>query len=129
MDRFEQGMKQLRKYVSDEEAKQLVESDSLASVAPDLRKLIVEFAYGDIYSRGVLLDRERQLVVIASVVTQGALPQIKTHIKRGIVIGLTPEQIVEAIIQLIPYIGFPSVQNALTVAKQLFEELQIEIML
>ena len=127
MDRFEQGMKQLRKYVSDEEAKQLVESDSLASVAPDLRKLIVEFAYGDIYSRGVLLDLERQLVVISSVVTQGALPQIKTHIKRGLAIGLTSNQIVEAIIQLIPYIGFPSVQNALTVAKQLFDELKIEV--
>lgn len=129
MNRFEQGMEQLKKYVSDEEAKQLVESDALASIAPDLRKLIVEFAYGDIYSRGVLLDRERQLVVISSVVTQGALPQVKTHIKRGLAIGITPEAIVEAIMQLIPYIGFPSVQNALIVAKQLFEEMKIEVTL
>ena len=123
MNRFERGIEQLKKYVSEEELKQLVQSDALASIAPDLRKLIIEFAYGDIYSRGELLDQERQLVVISSVVTQGALPQVKTHIKRGLAIGLTPNQIVEAIMQLIPYIGFPSVQNALTVAKQVFEEI------
>ena len=127
MERFEKGLETLKKYVTEEEATQLVSHDTLASVAPDLRKLIVEFAYGDIYSRDGLDDKKRALIVISSVVTQGALPQIKTHVARGLQIGLSAPEIVETMIQLIPYIGFPRVQNALTVVKQLFEEKGIQV--
>ena len=127
MERFEKGLEILKKYVTEEEAIQLVSQDTLASVAPDLRKLIVEFAYGEIYSREGLDEKKRALVVISSVATQGALPQIKTHVARGLQIGLSPTEIVEAIMQLIPYIGFPRVQNALTVVKQLFEEKGIQV--
>lgn len=127
MERFEKGLEILKKYVTEEEATQLVSQDTLASVAPDLRKLIVEFAYGEIYSREGLGEQKRALVVISSVVTQGALPQIKTHVARGLQIGLSPTEIVEAMMQLIPYIGFPRVQNALTVVKQLFEEKGIQV--
>lgn len=121
------GLETLKKYVTEEEATQLVTQDALASVAPDLRKLIIEFAYGDIYSRKGLDEKKRALVVISSVVTQGALPQIKTHVARGLQIGLTPTEIVEAMMQLIPYVGFPRVQNALTVVNQLFEEKGIQV--
>ena len=127
VERFEKGLETLKKYVNEEEATQLVTQDALASIAPDLRKLIVEFAYGDIYSREGLDEKKRALVVISSVVSQGALPQIKTHVARGLQIGLTPTEIVEAMLQLIPYIGFPRVQNALTVVKQLFEEKGIQV--
>jgi 4-carboxymuconolactone decarboxylase len=127
MERFDKGLETLKKYVTEEEATQLVSQDTLASIAPDLRKLIVEFAYGDIYSRDGLDERKRALVVISSVVTQGALPQIKTHVARGLQIGLSATEIVEAMMQLIPYIGFPRVQNALTVVKQLFEEKDIQV--
>jgi 4-carboxymuconolactone decarboxylase len=127
MERFDKGLETLKKYVTEEEATQLVSKDTLASIAPDLRKLIVEFAYGDIYSRDGLDERKRALVVISSVVTQGALPQIKTHVARGLQIGLSATEIVEAMMQLIPYIGFPRVQNALTVVKQLFEEKDIQV--
>lgn len=123
--RFEKGLKEIAKYVSQEELGQMVSADALASIAPDLRKLIIEFAYGDIYSRDGLVERDRQLVVISSIVTQGTLPQLRTHLKRGLAIGIEPKELVEAIMQLIPYVGFPKVQNALTVAKQLFEDEKI----
>lgn len=119
-ERFNKGMETMRQYVSEEELQQMVSNDALAHIAPDLRKLIVEYAYGDIYSCGELDAKERALVVISTVVTQGAAPQTKTHIKRGLYAGLTEAQIVEAILQLAPYIGFPRVQNALTLASEVF---------
>ncbi|MGE7093971.1 carboxymuconolactone decarboxylase family protein [Lysinibacillus sp. NPDC048646] len=126
-ERFTKGLETIKHYVTEEEATRMVESDALADIAPDLRKMIIEFAYGDVYSRPGLDAKSRALVVITTVVTQGAAPQTKTHITRGLHAGLTPREIVEALLQLVPYIGFPRVQNALTVAQQVFQEKQLKV--
>jgi len=120
--RFEKGLETIKQYVTEEEAAKMIGNDALADIAPDLRKMIVEFAYGDVYSREGLDAKSRALVVITSVVTQGVAPQTKTHITRGLHAGLTPKEIVEALLQLVPYVGFPRVQNALTIAQQVFKE-------
>ena len=122
-ERFTKGLETIRQYVTEEEAAAMVEHDALADIAPDLRKMIIEFAYGDIYSRPGLDAKSRALVVITSVVTQGVGPQTKTHIKRGLHAGLTQTEITEALLQLAPYIGFPRVQNALTIAQQVFQDI------
>ena len=127
MDRFQKGLETMKDYVTEDALKQMVESDALADIAPDLRKMIVEFAYGDIYSRDGLGKKKRALVVITTVVTQGAAPQTKTHITRGLHAGLTPKEIVEALLQLVPYIGFPRVQNALTIAQEVFREKKLTV--
>ncbi|MFJ8101697.1 carboxymuconolactone decarboxylase family protein [Lysinibacillus sp. NPDC096212] len=121
-ERFTKGYETIKQYVTKEEAARMIEADALADLAPDLRKMIIEFAYGDVYSRPGLDAKSRALVVITAVVTQGAAPQTKTHIKRGLHVGLTQTEIVEALLQLVPYIGFPRVQNALTIAQQVFKE-------
>ncbi|MGE7946800.1 carboxymuconolactone decarboxylase family protein [Lysinibacillus sp. NPDC093688] len=121
-ERFSKGYETIKQYVTKEEAARMIEADALADIAPDLRKMIIEFAYGDVYSRPGLDAKSRALVVITAVVTQGAAPQTKTHIKRGLHVGLTQTEIVEALLQLVPYIGFPRVQNALTIAQQVFKE-------
>ncbi|MGE7543378.1 carboxymuconolactone decarboxylase family protein [Sporosarcina newyorkensis] len=120
-DRLEQGLRKIKEYVSEEEAERMMTSDTLKDLAPDLRKYIVEFGYGEIYSRPGLDSKQRQLVTLASLVTQGTEPQIKTHVKRALTVGLTKIEIVECIMQLIPYVGFPRVQNALSAAKELLE--------
>lgn len=127
MDRFKKGLETMKEYVTEDALKQMVESDALADIAPDLREMIVEFAYGDIYSREGLGKKKRALVVITAVVTQGAAPQTKTHITRGLHAGLTPKEIVEALLQLVPYIGFPRVQNALTIAQEVFREKKVTV--
>ncbi|MFJ6266366.1 carboxymuconolactone decarboxylase family protein [Lysinibacillus xylanilyticus] len=118
-ERFSKGYETIKQYVTKEEAARMLEADALADIAPDLRKMIIEFAYGDVYSRPGLDAKSRALVVITAVVTQGAAPQTKTHIKRGLHAGLTQTEIVEALLQLVPYIGFPRVQNALTIRRRL----------
>lgn len=120
--RLKKGLSTISQYVPDEEMTRMLEQDALADVAPDLRKMILEFAYGEVYSRPGLDAKTRSLITISSVVTQGTEPQTRTHIKRGLHVGLTPTEISEALMQLIPYIGFPRVQNALTIAQEIFKE-------
>ncbi|MCP3761796.1 carboxymuconolactone decarboxylase family protein [Domibacillus sp. A3M-37] len=67
-------------------------------MAPDFRRWIIE-AYGEIYGRPHLDKKEQALIVILSLVTQGAHTQLATHIKHGMNAGLTKEQVAEYIIQ------------------------------
>ena len=95
-------------------------------IAPDLSKYVVEFAFGGIYSRPGLDNKQKVLTTITALVAQGK-PQIGMHIKTCLTVGLTPEEIVGCIMHLIPYTGFPSVLNALTVAKEIFQEQGITV--
>nr|WP_243454142.1 carboxymuconolactone decarboxylase family protein [Oceanisphaera pacifica] len=99
---------------------------AFADIAPDLQKYVVEFAFGGIYSRPGLDNKQKVLATITALVAQGK-PQIAMHINTGLTVGLTPEEIVGCIMHLLPYTGFPSVINALTVAKQVFKEQGISV--
>ena len=96
---------------------------SLESIAPDVGRLIVEFAFGEIYPRGGLSVQEREMITIASLLTAGGCePQLEVHVNGALNVGVPQEKIVEAFIQCIPYTGFPRVLNALFVAKKVFAE-------
>jgi 4-carboxymuconolactone decarboxylase len=88
--------------------------DTLKDIAPDFARLIIEFPYGDIYSRGVLSPKERQIATIASLITLGNSPaELKAHIQGGLNVGCTRQEIVEIIIQMAVYAGFPNAVNAM----------------
>ena len=96
-------------------------------LAPDLESYIVEFAFGDIYSREGTTQQQKTMVTIASLVTLGTEPQLELHINVGITIGLTPKEIVGTIVHLIPYAGFPKVLNALKIVKRVFAQRNVKI--
>jgi 4-carboxymuconolactone decarboxylase len=122
-NRYKNGIDKLMEYTltdNSDISTHLKISDDLADIAPDVAKYIIEFAYGEIYTREGLSNKQRALVTISSLVTQGTEPQLELHINTGLTAGLTKEEIVESITHLIPYTGFPRVLNALTVAKKVF---------
>ncbi|QST01156.1 carboxymuconolactone decarboxylase family protein [Pontibacillus sp. ALD_SL1] len=123
--RYEKGLKALNSYTDQEKGTSHFDlMKDLDSIAPDIGKYIVEFAYGDIYNRSHLDQKQRALTVLSSLITQGegSLPQLELHINTALNAGLSEEEIVEAMIQLIPYLGFPSVINAVKQAKRVFSE-------
>lgn len=94
---------------------------SLDRVAPDVAKLILEFAFNDIYTRPGLSLQQRELVTITSLLTQGDIAdQLRVHLNGCLNVGLSRTEIVETCIHCIPYVGFPKVLNALTVVKEVF---------
>lgn len=97
--------------------------EALETIAPDLGKFIIEFAFGDIYTREGLSLQEREMVTITSLLTTGSCePQLEVHLNGSLNVGITPEKIIEIMIQCIPYVGFPKVINAVTIAKKVFVE-------
>ncbi|WP_433748160.1 carboxymuconolactone decarboxylase family protein [Falsibacillus pallidus] len=127
--RYQHGLDKLMEYTLTDNkniSTHLKISDDLQDIAPDVAKYIIEFAYGDIYSRSGLSNERRALVTISSLVTQGTEPQLELHLNTGLTAGLSPKEIVESIIQLIPYTGFPRVLNALNVAKKVFAQRDVK---
>ncbi len=97
---------------------------TLQDIAPDFARMIVEFPYGDVYARGVLTPRERQIATIASLTTQGnAGKELKAHIQGALNVGCTRQEVIEILMQMAVYAGFPAALNGIMVAKELFDEL------
>jgi 4-carboxymuconolactone decarboxylase len=91
--------------------------------SPDMVKYIVEFAFGEIYSRKGLDIKSREIVSISSLLTLGnAVPQLKSHIHGALNIGCTRDEILEIVIQILLYSGFPNALNGLQTVKEVFEE-------
>lgn len=123
--RYQQGWKKLAE-VDGETGEKVIAS--LASLAPDVSQYIIEFAFGDIYTRTGLTLEEREMITITSLLTQGGCEnQLKVHIQGSLNVGISAQKIVEIFIQAIPYTGFPKVLNALFVAKEVFKQNGIEI--
>jgi 4-carboxymuconolactone decarboxylase len=118
-NRFEQGLNKLTE-VDGHVGEVVVES--LKDIAPDLGKYIVEFAFGDIYCRENLDLKEREIVTLASLLTQGGCEnQLEVHINGALNVGVSAKKVVEVFLQCIPYTGFPRVLNAVGVAKKVFQ--------
>ena len=99
---------------------------SLQDIAPDVGKYIIEFAFGDVYTRPELSMQEREMITITSLLTTGGCePQLEVHINGSLNVGLSPGKIIETFIQCIPYTGFPKVLNAIYTAKKIFAERHI----
>ena len=119
-DRYERGEKLLRKIDGDKVADNLIAR--YEDLAPDFTRYLVEFAFGEIYARDGDL-RQRELVAIASLATMGGCDaQLETHVHGAFNVGLTETEIVEAVMTLIPYIGFPKALNAMAVVKRVVEK-------
>lgn len=121
--RFQHGLEKLNEIDGRAGAEVIA---SLQDVAPDLSRFIVEFAFGDIYTRETLSLQEREMITIASLLTAGGCEaQLAVHINGALNVGLTPQKVIESFLQCVPYAGFPRVINAVLTAKKIFGEREL----
>jgi 4-carboxymuconolactone decarboxylase len=95
--------------------------ESLADIAPDFARLLIEFPFGDVYSRPGLDLRAREIAVVAALTAMGnAAPQLKVHIQGALNVGVTRTEVIEIIIQMAVYAGFPAALNGISAAREVF---------
>ncbi|BCS89489.1 carboxymuconolactone decarboxylase family protein [Pseudodesulfovibrio sediminis] len=122
MTRYELGLKKLEE-IDGQAGTNVIES--LKDIAPDFATYLIEFPFGDIYARPGLDLQSREIATIAALTAMGtATPQLKVHITAGLNVGLSREQIVETIMQMAVYAGFPAALNGLFAAQDVFESLE-----
>jgi len=115
-ERFRRGWQQLEA-IDGAAGRQVI--DSLQAIAPDLARYVIEFPFGDIYARPGLDLKSREIATIAALTAMGnAQPQLKVHIQAALNVGCTHEEIVEVVMQMAVYAGFPAALNGMTAVKE-----------
>ena len=95
----------------------------LEQIAPDLKNMVRDFAFGEIYARPGLDLKYRQLVTITALAARDNTgTEFKAHLRGALKLGWTKEELVEALMQLAVYAGFPSAIHSLLVAKEVFDD-------
>ena len=119
MDRYEKGRKVLEKTQNNP-----VEDifKDLEDIAPDLSRFVVEFPYSEIYTREEVDLKTRELCTVAALTAIGTIPQLKDHINAALNVGNTPKEVVEIIMQMSAYAGFPKSINGIVAAKEVFNK-------
>ena len=122
--RFETGLAMLNQ-IDGNGGQQVVEA--LQGIAPDFGKYLIEFPFGDIYSRKGVDLKTREIAVIAALAALGnARPQLKIHLRACLNVGCSRTEITEILMQMAVYAGFPAALNAIFAAKEVFEEVDEE---
>lgn len=125
VDRHGAGLATLNR-ISGERA--LATLNKLEDIAPALGDWIVDFAYGEVLSRPALDLRTRELATVAALTALGnAGPQLRAHIHGALNVGCKPEEIVEVILQMTAYAGFPASLNGITAAQEVFAERGVSV--
>lgn len=116
--RYQQGLAKLKE-VDGHAGENVIES--LRDIAPDFARFLIEFPFGDIYTRPGLDLKTRELAVVAALTALGnAAPQLKVHLQGARNVGCSEQEIVEVIMQMAVYAGFPAALNGLFAAKEVF---------
>ncbi|MBE6509189.1 MAG: carboxymuconolactone decarboxylase family protein [Methanobrevibacter sp.] len=95
---------------------------AIDDVAPDMARFVVEFPYSEIYTRPEVDLKTRELCTVAALTALGTVPQLKDHIGAALNVGNSPTEIVEIIMQMSAYVGFPKSINGIVAAKEVFIE-------
>jgi len=119
-DRHERGLTKFREIYGEQTDILLA---SLEEISPDLKKYVVEFAFGDIHCRPGLSLKSREIATIAALTALGnAATQLRAHIHGALNVGCSEQEVVETILQMALYAGFPAAINGLRTAREVFLE-------
>lgn len=118
--RFDRGSKKINELMPGGDQGVL---KGLGTVAPDLGNYVLEFIFGDLYSRAGLDLKTKQMLTVTILATLGnAKPQLGYHINCALNIGITRQEIIDIMTHISGYAGFPAALNGTTTAKEVFAE-------
>ena len=119
-DKYDRGMKKFRE-IDGKGGLRAVEY--LKDIVPEIGRYLIEYPFGDIYSRPGLDIRTRELAAIAAMAAMGGCdPQLRVHIHAALNNGVTRQEVIEVVLQMSVYAGFPKAINALYTVKDLFDK-------
>ena len=114
-DRYERGLKQMAEVYG-------VDGGEVVAPLHDLGRYMVEFPYGDIYSRDGLASRDREIATTAMLTALGREPQLRVHFVAALNVGLTVDELEEIIIHTVTFAGFPTAINAMNLLHAVLSE-------
>jgi len=116
--RLERGIKKINELLPGADQGILT---GLGKTAPDLANYVLEFIFGDLYSRPGFDLKTKQMLTITILATLGnAKPQLAYHINCGLNVGIARQEIIDIMTHVAGYAGFPAALNGVATAKEVF---------
>lgn len=125
-DVTERGLQLFAEIMGEERAAQMRLGIQSTGFGAAIGKLATDYAFGSVWARDGLERKQRSLVVIGVLIAQRQILELKNHIRIGITNGLAVREIEEALIQTLPYVGFPAVASATTAIVEVLRELGLD---
>lgn len=121
MTQYEQGISRLKEILGDDAP--VTVNQKIAATAPDFARYVVEFVYGELYSRPGLTDKSKELAAVACLIGQGnnGLP-LRAHFQGMLNVGWKADEIVEMLTFLSTYAGFPKIVDAVAILHEVLKE-------
>lgn len=118
-ERYQRGWNKLQEI--DREAGENV-VNGLKDISPELIQFILEYSFGDVYSLDKPDNKSKEIAAVASLIAQGAIPQLKVHLNGALNTGSSINEVKEVILQMSAYAGFPRAINAMNAFKEVLTE-------
>ena len=110
---YRKGVELVREMLGPQFLASLQAAAGSGAFAADCAAIAIESAFGAVWSRPGLARRDRSLVTLGILIAGGKTNELKNHVRAGLDNGLTVLELQEALIQAIPYCGFPCVAEAI----------------
>ncbi len=118
--RYQRGRAQLKQMLGTTGEQAL---ENIAGISPDMARYVVEFVFGDVHTRPGLDVKTREIAAVAALTALGnAAPQLRAHLHGALNVGCSQQEIVELMIEMAVYAGFPAALNGLFAARDVFAE-------
>ena len=89
---------------------------------PEFSNYIIESAYGNLFQRNLLTLKEKSMVTVTSLLSQGAFEQLDFHLRAALHVGMTLDEIKSLLLHCIPYVGVPKCMSAFHVLQNIVKE-------
>jgi 4-carboxymuconolactone decarboxylase len=116
------GLELFTEIMGEDRGREMRKGTEASGYAGIMAGLAVDFAFGSIWARPGLERKQRSLVTLGVLIAQRQPAELKNHIRIALANGLTKSEIEEAVLQSVPYVGFPAATSATTVMIEVFRE-------
>jgi len=113
-DRYEKGLAKFREVFG---------RDPLPGQNDDFIRITLEHLFGEIWTRPHLSVHERELITLSALAMMRTERELKGHMGAALQLGIPREKILEMMIHLAHYGGWPVANNGLRIAQELFAEI------
>ena len=116
----DRGLTVLNEMLGEEQARKI--QQTWEKISPDFEKYVIGFLAGEIWPRTQLDRRTRSLCTIAVLGALGRERGLDLNIRMALRNGASQEEILETLLHLAPYAGFPAAWEGIAMAGKIFSE-------
>lgn len=118
----DKGLEMLHQMLGKERAEEV--RDAWSKLSPDFSKLVTEFVAGEVWTRPNLELKTRSLITVSALAALGRTNALRLNIEMALNNGVTHAEILETILHMAVYAGFPACWDALVIADEVFSRKQ-----